>query len=130
MENQSVTKPVNQESMQGINPENKPHGYIDPSLQKRPQSYTVNNIIALIFVALVLIEWFLPVDFTFFTSLPTLIFSVVAGISFANRVRKLTKQEDTPLRYLGIVVGVLGGIFIFLVGLFSALIGALKGIHI
>lgn len=105
--------------------------------EKQP-SYTINNIIALIFVLLILIEWFWPVtqcskyglcpsELPQLLAMPLIIFGIIAGISFLVRMLKLTRGSSITLRILSIILGTAGGIFIFIVGLFSAFLGALRG---
>lgn len=105
--------------------------------EKQP-SYTINNIIALIFVVLLLTEWFWPVtqcsrsgpcpsELPQLLAAPLIIFGIIAGISFLVRIVRLTKSANISLRILGIILGTAGGIFIFIVGLFSAFLGTLRG---
>ncbi len=104
---------------------------------KQP-SYTINNVIALIFVILILIEWFwprsycsrsmsCPADLADLIIFPTMIFGVVAGISFLNRIIKLSKHADTFQRVLGLLVGGLGLFFFIISGIFSGLVGSTRG---
>jgi len=101
---------------------------------KKP-NFTIDGIISLIFIAMILIGWFWPVEryrgksstqVTDLLVLPIIIMGAVAGISFLVRVIKLTRRTKLILRFFGILVGIGGGIFIFLVGLVSGLVSGFR----
>lgn len=108
------------------------------SSSEQAPKYTANNIIALIFVILILIEWFWPrsycsrsapctTDLVDLLIWPTMIFGIVAGGSFFNRINKLTKNSDKLIRVLGLLVGTLGVFFMIFVGFLSGLTGSFRG---
>lgn len=113
---------INQQPIQ-----NEPH-----SVEEEKPSYTVNNVIAVIFIIMILIGWFWPIEdrrYSYEESpMPNIvrylivIVGGVAGISFLARVTKLTRNAKPILRMFGILVGIGGGIFIFLVGVISSFI--------
>ena len=102
---------------------------------KKP-NFTIDSVIGLIFVVMILISWFWPVDTCRYYNCgtqvsdliawPMIIMGAVAGISFLVRVVKLTRGNKPVLRFFGILAGVGGGVFIFLVGLISGFIAELR----
>ena len=101
---------------------------------KKP-NFTIDSIIGLVFVVLILISWFWPVESCRYKCgtqvgdlivLPMIIMGAVAGISFLVRVIKLTRGTKLILRFFGILVGIGGGVFLFIVGFVSGLIAGLR----
>lgn len=105
-------------------------------VEEEKPSYTVNNVIAVIFIIVILIGWFWPIEDRHYSykesPMPNMvrylivIMGGVAGISFLVRVAKLTRNAKPILRMFGILVGIGGGIFIFLVGVISSIISEAK----
>lgn len=97
-------------------------------------NFTVNNIIAGIFAFLLFIMLFFPMGFyrsglqiTDIFSLPMVIFGIVGAGSFGSRMYKLTKKSGAATRILGIVIGIVGGVFIALIAFVAAIIGYFRG---
>lgn len=117
---------INQQPIQ-----NEPH-----SVEEEKPSYTVNNVIAVIFIIVILIGWFWPVEDRIYSynenTMPNIvryliiIMGGVAGISFLVRVDKLTRNVKPILRMFAILVGIGGGIFIFLIGVISSIISEFR----
>lgn len=113
-------------------PEN---GYINPSFLKKKESYTLVNVIALIFAVLLLIELFYPINacryncgtqITDLLFLPLFIFGFITGVSFAYRIIESSKGMNLAMRTLHIIIGLLGFAFILIVSFFSGLIGGIR----
>lgn len=104
---------------------------LDQLPNKEKPISAINIIISLIFVVIVLIEWFYPApenydslraDFIEILSPLLEIFGVVAGFNFLNITVKLSKEVSPNKRVIRIIVGILGGVFIAVLQLILAMI--------
>lgn len=83
---------------------------------EKKESYKLNNIIEFSYFIFFLIFFFFGIANNFGTyTVVTIIYAGIAEISFANRIRKFTKNKNTVIRYLGLIGGILGAIVIFLI---------------
>lgn len=88
-------------------------------------SYKTNNWIALIFVVIAVVIVFNKnpglADILFWVML---CMGIVGGISFIERMLKLNKSvSNVAARAFLLLVGIAGGIVIFIIGFFAAMIG-------
>ena len=145
--NTSPGTPQNQFSGENLEvpaPVASPLGPQNASLNQVPGSQAspairLDNVLILIFVALVLVEWFLPEGgavcrscegrstVSGFLALPTFGMSIVAGVAFLGQTIRATKSASVGARIGAVAVGLCVGGFFVIIGVISALIGSFKG---
>lgn len=86
----------------------------------------IKMILAFFFIILILLSWFGPATTASGAGGLLMIMGIVTGISFLSIVISKTRHSSTIVRLFGILVGTVGGIFIFLVGIISGFIGSFR----
>ncbi len=100
------------------------------AVEEKPK-YTIHNILALAYVLTILVVFSTRFSESIDNALalPVLIIGIVAAIGFVARIGKLTATKDRSVRVFSMLGAVGGGIVIFIVGAFAALLQGLKHIH-
>lgn len=86
----------------------------------------IKMIIAIFFIILILLSWFGPATAASGVGGLLMLVGIITGISFLSSVISKTRNSSTIVRLFGILVGTVGGIFIFLVGVISGIIGSFR----
>lgn len=88
-------------------------------------------IIALIYVVIIFFEWLYPAPENYdpvkaellkILNFPLMVFILVTGSNFTKRMIKIGRGAAPDKKYQYILVGILGGLFIIVVGIISGLI--------